>query len=419
MVLFLMIFLPSMLKIFYKKVKKTLNASFLKSILVHYMKRSENMQNKLLLFYQKYSKTFFDIALISITVYLFMWLGSYVYQLTFPILLAFLIAAMVRPVSAFLHRKGMKKNHAITLTMGVFVLLLLGVVFAAGALIVAQVFSLYHNMPGYIDFFKGQVFSRADIMQNVLDKIPADVLAKANEYVEVMTGKITSILTAGLYDLLGMITSFSSFVINFVIAIMLAYFLCLEIEDWKEIANKKTPKTFKNAFVFLKDNVFSGIGKYLIAQLKLISITFTIILVGLLIIRADNALTIAFFSAIFDLVPLLGVPVIFIPWIIYAYVTGNTTLAIGLLVVMLVAIIARQVFEPRIAGEALGVSPFLMLASTIVFMEIFGISAVFLTPLILILIKQLYDKGYIQSWIRKPENEYDEVIEEEEKENEN
>ena len=57
--------------------------------------------------------------------------------------------------------------------------------------------------------------------------------------------------------------SFSSFIANFGVAIILAFFLSTEIGSWRRIAKDKTPRTLKTAFVFLKDNVFKAIGSYL------------------------------------------------------------------------------------------------------------------------------------------------------------
>lgn len=376
------------------------------------------MQNKLLDFYQKYFRTIFDIALIAITIYIALFIWSYIYQIAFPVLLAIVIAAIVRPLSKFLHKKGMKKKTSVTTSLVIFIFTFVVIAVLAGALVVTQLMNLYSEIPNYIDFFKNQALDKADFFKEQYDKIPPDMIQKGTEALENLSSTAAGVVTSLLGSLVAILSSVSSFVINFGLALVLAYFLSYELEDWKTFASKKTPKTFKDIYVFLRDNVFSGISKYIVAQFKLISITFSIVLVGLLILGTGNALTIALISAVFDLVPLLGVPVIFIPWIIYAFVVGNTKLGIGLIVVLVVAMLVRQIFEPKIAGEALGVSPFIMLATTLVFMNIFGISAVFLTPLIIILITQLMDKGILKLLIRKPLDEFETDVQNSEEDNE-
>ena len=72
---------------------------------------------------------------------------------------------------------------------------------------------------------------------------------------------------------------------------------------------------------------------------------------------------------------------------------------------LLVVILVRQIMEPKITGESLGVSAFTTLAFMIV-LSLFGFAGVILSPVLIILIKALYTQGYLQRWIRKPEDEY-------------
>lgn len=125
-----------------------------------------------------------------------------------------------------------------------------------------------------------------------------------------------------------------------------------------------------------------------------------------MILGVDNALSVSLIAAIFDILPLLGVAALFIPWIIYMLIAGNTTLAIWLVVILLVVMITRQILEPRIMGNSLGVSAFTMLALMVLSTSIFGIAGLILSPIITVLIKALYDQGYLQSWIRWPEDEF-------------
>lgn len=143
------------------------------------------------------------------------------------------------------------------------------------------------------------------------------------------------------------------------------------------------------------------------AQLKLISITFGIIFISLLLLGVSNAFLIGLLSALFDLLPLLGVPVIFIPWIVYLFIAGNSWLAIWLTVVLGVTLITRQILDPKITGNTLGVSAFTMLSFMILSLSLFGVVGVVLSPILLILVKALYDQGYLNKWIRMPKEEFD------------
>lgn len=96
-----------------------------------------------------------------------------------------------------------------------------------------------------------------------------------------------------------------------------------------------------------------------------------------------------------------------IPWIIYLFIVGNTSLAIGLIVLLAVVMVVRQLLEPKITGNSIGVSSaFLMLSFVILSSSLFGIAGLILSPILLILLKELLQQGYLQQWIYLPQEEF-------------
>ncbi|MBD0381176.1 sporulation integral membrane protein YtvI [Paenibacillus sedimenti] len=357
-------------------------------------------------FYKKYWRTAFDIGLIVLTVYLFMLLFSYLYRIATPIFLALIIYAMIEPLARFLHRKGMRKTIASAISTMLFVLVILGALTGAAVIFTSQIMSLIEKVDDYQVVFQNQIVHRISELNAQFQTLPQEVIDKAKEYAGQFAVKASQFIGNFLTSMVNSLTSFSTFMFNFIVGIILAYFLSIEIESWKRLAQDKTPNTFKKAFYFLKENVVKGIVSYIKAQLKLITLTFIVVFAALLSLSVNNAFSISLLAAIFDVLPLLGVSTLFIPWIVYLFIVGNTTLAIWLSALLLVVILVRQFMEPKITGESLGVSAFTTLAFMIVSLSLFGVAGVILSPVLIILIKALYDQGYLKRWIRKPEDEY-------------
>lgn len=359
-------------------------------------------------FYRKYYKTVFDIALIVLTVYLFMLLFSYLYRIATPIFLSLVIFAIIEPLAKRLHRLGMKKSLASALSTLLFILVIAGILFGLGAVITIQ----FSNLSDKIVLYTGQIQSLVQDQSGTWQKqlegvVPPDILNRLQEYSGTALKWLSGWSATFFGALIGWLTSFSSFLVNFLIAIILAYFLSIEIDTWKRLAGEKTPRTFKTAFTFLRVNVLAGIVGYLKAQMKLISVTFVVIFVALLLLRVDNAFAISLLSAVFDLLPLLGVSTVFVPWIVYLFIVGQTTLAIWLTALLAVVLLVRQILEPKITGDTLGVSAFTMLAFMIVSLSLFGVAGLILSPILIITLKALLEQGYLQRWIRLPEEEFD------------
>lgn len=364
----------------------------------------------MLSFYRKYYKTAFDIALIVLTVYLFMLAFSYLYKIATPIFFAFVIFMIIEPFAKFLHRRGVNKSIASAISTVLFVLIILGVITMGGVIFTTQIMSLIGKLPDYADLLENQIALRSDELRSLignLPPLPEDLMAQIKTYLTGFAGKLTTWASSFLTGTLTALSSFSTFVVNFVIGLILAYFLSIEIDTWKRVADEKTPNTFKKAFYFLRENVLKGIVTYIKAQAKLISLTFIVIFAALLALGVDNAFSIALLSGILDVLPLLGVSTLFIPWIVYLFIVGKISLAVWLTILLAVVIGVRQILEPKITGDSLGVSAFTMLAFMMISLSLFGVAGLILSPILIILIKALYEQGYLKRWIRMPEEEYE------------
>ncbi len=257
----------------------------------------------MLSFYKKYYKTAFDIALLLLTVYLFMLLFSYIYRIAAPIFLAFIIFLIIEPLARLLHRRGLKKPMASAFSTLIFVLLVLAVLVGLGVIVASQILALKEIIPRYTALLQEQINYRIPDLQNRWASLPPDLVQQIKDYFASFTDNLSKIATYLLGAIYGFLTSFSgaifSFAANFVIGIVLAYFLSTEIDFWKRSAAENTPRTFKTAYYFVKHNVLRGIIGYIKAQLKLVSITFAIVLAGLIILGVGNAFSLALLSAFF------------------------------------------------------------------------------------------------------------------------
>lgn len=357
--------------------------------------------------YKKYWRTIFDVGLVVLTVYLVMLGFSTLYRLAAPVFLSFFVFLLIEPLARFLNRRGMAKSFASAISVILFLIILLGALFGAGLLITMQALQFQDDLPKYTYVVQQQFTEATAYLQHKIDALPPDLTDKINGYFTDATNVLSKWMITFFKYMIGVLGSFSSFMANFGIAIILAFFLSMEIKDWKKIAHDKMPKTFKTAYAFLQGNVFKAIGSYLKAQLILISITFALVLVGLFILQTGNEITMALICAVVDVLPLLGVSAVLIPWIVYLFIVGNTSLAIGMIILLAVVLIMRQLLEPKIMGNSIGVSSaFLMLSFVILSSSLFGVAGLILSPILLILVKELIQQGYLQRWIFLPQEEF-------------
>ena len=82
-------------------------------------------------------------------------------------------------------------------------------------------------------------------------------------------------------------------------------------------------------------------------------------------------------------------------------------MGVGLLIVFGIIWLTRQVIEPKIVGQSIGLSPLVTLIAMYVGYEFLGFGGLFILPLFMILIKNLNDIGVIRLWkeeenVKKP-----------------
>ena len=109
-------------------------------------------------------------------------------------------------------------------------------------------------------------------------------------------------------------------------------------------------------------------------------ITYATLLVGLLLLGVEHAAVVAFFIALLDILPIIGVGTVLIPWSIYELAIGDSALGIGLILLFLANAVIRQISEPKIVGKSLDLHPIITLITLYVGYALFGLWGMLLLP---------------------------------------
>lgn len=148
----------------------------------------------------------------------------------------------------------------------------------------------------------------------------------------------------------------------------------------------------------VKASVFATLGKWLKAECILLAVTFCQLLVGLLLIRQEYALLLAALIALIDALPVFGTGTVLVPWAAVECLLGNVPKGIALLALFAVISVVRSVLEPKLVAAQAGLPPLASLAAMYVGFCAAGVAGMVLAPVLLLLVKQLRDGGYIQLW---------------------
>lgn len=143
-------------------------------------------------------------------------------------------------------------------------------------------------------------------------------------------------------------------------------------------------------FINVMEDAGKGIKGYIKSQMILMVITFIILSIGLTVIDAPWPVLIALGIAILDILPVVGSGIIMIPWSIISFISGNTDLGVKLAILYVSLAIIRQIIEPKIVGDQIGIRPLYTFFSTILGSLILGPIGVIIGPLIVVVISSIY-----------------------------
>ena len=89
------------------------------------------------------------------------------------------------------------------------------------------------------------------------------------------------------------------------------------------------------------------------------------------------------------MLPVLATGIILVPWGILMIINQNYFVGFGLLALYAIITIVRQISEPYLIGEKLGLPPLLSLFSMFAGLKLFGIIGVLLAPPLAMLFMEL------------------------------
>ena len=211
-----------------------------------------------------------------------------------------------------------------------------------------------------------------------------------------------SILSGRLYDWLsgvigGAASALPGAVLFFFTTLLATYFTSAGRPELLERLARLIPGKWTARLRAGRSQLKQVLLGWLKAQGLLILITFGELAVGFLLLRVDLALLLAGLVALVDALPVFGTGTVLLPWAVLSFLGGSQELALGLLILYGAITVVRNVLEPRLVGERLGLHPLLALAAMYVGFQALGVAGMILAPFAAVLVKGLWDSGLFRT----------------------
>lgn len=339
------------------------------------------------------------VAIIVVLVYLAF---KYVLTLLLPFIIALILVSLLHPLIRFVNRKlKINQNLLSVILVGLLYLGVGGLMFGLIVKIVLLFRDALAKLPAFYESsIAPALYSLGDLLGRLISGLPEAWTVDFSGIRDSLLNGLNSFAVTVSQKGIDLVSNFINFVpaffIGLLFTIMLSFFISMQYESILLFLKKQIPpkgKDFLSNFqTIMKDTVL----KYVRAYLILMFITFIELSIGLLIIGTSNPIGTAAVIAIFDALPILGTGGIMIPWVVIELLKGNLSLAVGLAILYGVITLIRNIIEPKIVGDQLGLNPIVSLMAIYLGFRLFGIIGMIVFPILSQILLVLHSRGVIK-----------------------
>ena len=345
---------------------------------------------------EKYKKYSYLILFTLTGILLLYVILKYLLPIFLPFIISFFLVSLVRPLIDKICNKTRASKFFVTIFVIFLVLVLIGtgIVFAL-ITIIEQIGNIFESLSQNLSQDTNYITSIFSFISKIEEKIPfVNNLTNESVYslvTDMMTESIKNLsvrLTSGVARV---IMSLPQIMVTLIVMLLSLFYFA---KDYEKIGKKIIsflPSKISERAPQIKNDIISVVSKYLKSYLLLMLITFFELFVGLLVLGIKNSFVLALIISFVDILPVLGVGTVLVPWAIIMAIGGQTKTAIGILIIFLVIYIVRQYAEPRIVSAQMEVHPLITLIAMYTGLKLAGLVGLIFAPLLAFVVKTSYE----------------------------
>lgn len=319
--------------------------------------------------------------------------------------LAYLIASSLHPLVVFLEHRRVPRVAALILAF-IGVLLLLGGITVLLSTIVGQLLEFSSRLPGLVRGFEQELGGRIEQLQRFPDQSPAlrEMIAQGIGAVQEALSKVYDGVLTVLRgpNLIARIVGVLGGVLQFVLVLMLGGYMLASYQRLGRSLLELFPDRTRAAVLGFLQDINQAVGGYVRGQLIVSALVGTLVGLGLAILGIPLALALGFLSAIFNIVPYLGVVISITPALLLAAQFGLGKVALVMLVFGLANQIEAQFLSPNILGRSTNLHPITIIVAILCGAALGGMVGMLLAVPSAALLKLFIRKYWLNSSVHHP-----------------
>lgn len=331
--------------------------------------------------------------------------GPLLVRFFLPVIIGWVIAQIANPLVHFLerHLHIVRKHSSFGIIFGAIFLIVLACYYAV-LWIWKEAGALAGRLPYYYQALVQGLDRIAENLQSVAARMSPEMREKIAQLTENFTGLLGQMvgnLGGGTMEAAGnMAKNIPSLLISFIFSLLFAYFFIAQRERIHRIAGNIIPEKTKGELRIVWNNMKYAVGGYFRAQFKIMGVVGLILAGGFLFMRIEYAVLWAALIALMDFLPMLGTGTALLPWALFCALSDALPRAAGLLVLYIVTQLTRQLIQPKMVGDSIGVDTLTTLFLLFIGYRMGGILGMIIAVPAGLIVIQFYEAGAFEHVIR-------------------
>lgn len=319
-----------------------------------------------------------------------------------PFVVGWIISCIANPLVVFLERKLKVRRKAGTV---VVIVLVIAIVISIGYGIGLVLFRQISGFVGEIPAMWANVKHDFDNLGKTIDQYIGTRAPKLTDAIsnlgDTIGGMITDLpksLDFSTFEGMGnMVGSIASMIISVIMCMMSAYFFIADREWVSSFMKEYLPRDISHKCEVFTSSIRQAVGGYFKAQFRIEVWMYVLLLIGLTVMKVRYGMLIALLMAFLDFLPFFGTGIVLVPWAAVTLIGGNYLRALGFLIIWGAGQLFRQLIQPKIMGDSIGMAPIPTLFLLFTGYRIAGVGGMLVAVPIGIIVVNMNEAGFFDT----------------------
>ncbi len=304
-----------------------------------------------------------------------------------PFVIGWLISMLANPLVRFLERKLclVRKHSSMVIVAGALALVI-GLIYLAVSNGARLLWSFTKDLPGLYAGIEAEVQESLRRLEALFAYAPASFRVSLENLGDNLgnnlgdlVGKMAGSIAPPTVEAAGAVAKMiPSMLVYSVVTVLSAYFFIADRDRIMAFLRSHMPEWAKSYSQYMRTEARRLIEGYFIAQFKIMGVVWLILTAGFFVLGVGYGLLWGFLIAFLDFLPVFGTGTALIPWGIVKLLRGEYAFAAGLLLIYVLTQVIRQVVQPKLVGDSLGLNPMLTLFLLYLGFKVKGIAGMIL-----------------------------------------